>query len=386
MLLWSGTWLAGDRTRLRPERMAELEERALRAEREAERERRLAAAEERMRIARDLHDSAGHAINVILVHAGAGRLQVERDPAAAREAFQTIEDVARETVGEIDQMVGALREDGARPRRWSRRPGSRRSTAWWSATAPPAWTSRRRSSGDRGRCRRPSTAAPTASSRRRSPTPPATGMAARSVDLAVGRRTRSSSRSPTRSAAAGRGRDAGGHGVIGMRERAALLGGSLEAGAAQRELRGARAAAARGPRAMSEPPVRVLIVDDDDLMRAGLRGVLSSDDAIEVVGEASDGRDAVYRTRLLNPDVVLMDVRMPDLDGISATRELLADFPEVRVVILTTFEQDDYIFGALAAGASGFLLKRTAPGGARSPRSTRSPPATRCCRRRSPAA
>ncbi len=112
---------------------------------------------------------------------------------------------------------------------------------------------------------------------------------------------------------------------------------------------------------MSGSPVRVLIVDDDDLMRAGLRGVLSTDDAIEVVGEASDGRDALYRTRLLRPDVVLMDVRMPDLDGIAATRELLAAFPEVRVVILTTFEQDDFIFGALSAGASGFLLKRTRP-------------------------
>jgi DNA-binding NarL/FixJ family response regulator len=95
--------------------------------------------------------------------------------------------------------------------------------------------------------------------------------------------------------------------------------------------------------------------------RAGLRGVLSRDDAIEVVGESGDGRDAIYRTRLLQPDVVLMDVRMPDLDGISATRELLAAFPEVKVVILTTFEQDDYIFGALSAGASGFLLKRTKP-------------------------
>jgi DNA-binding NarL/FixJ family response regulator len=112
---------------------------------------------------------------------------------------------------------------------------------------------------------------------------------------------------------------------------------------------------------MTEPRTRVLIVDDDDLMRAGLRGVLASDDAIEVVGEASDGRDAVYRTRLLSPDVVLMDVRMPDLDGIAATRELLDAFPEVKVVILTTFEQDDYIFPALNAGASGFLLKRTRP-------------------------
>jgi DNA-binding NarL/FixJ family response regulator len=105
----------------------------------------------------------------------------------------------------------------------------------------------------------------------------------------------------------------------------------------------------------------VLIVDDDDLMRAGLRGMLSNDEAIEVVGEAGDGREVVYRTRLLHPDVVLMDVRMPDVDGISATRELLAAFPDVKVVILTTFEQDDYIFGALSAGASGFLLKRTRP-------------------------
>jgi DNA-binding NarL/FixJ family response regulator len=112
---------------------------------------------------------------------------------------------------------------------------------------------------------------------------------------------------------------------------------------------------------MSPTPVRVLLVDDDDLMRAGLRAVLSIDEAIQVVGEAGDGRAAISCARELRPDVVLMDVRMPDLDGIAATREVLADTPDVRVVILTTFEQDDYIFGALNAGASGFLLKRTRP-------------------------
>ena len=108
-------------------------------------------------------------------------------------------------------------------------------------------------------------------------------------------------------------------------------------------------------------PVRVLLVDDDDLMRAGLKAVLSSDTSVEVVGEAGNGRAAVERAGALRPDLVLMDVRMPDLDGIAATREVLATSPEVKVVILTTFEQDDYIFGALNAGASGFLLKRTAP-------------------------
>jgi DNA-binding NarL/FixJ family response regulator len=106
---------------------------------------------------------------------------------------------------------------------------------------------------------------------------------------------------------------------------------------------------------------RVLIADDDDLMRAGLVELLSADPSIEIAGEASTGREAVERTRRLDPDVVLMDVRMPDLDGIEATRELARAAPQARVLILTTFEQDDYIFGALRAGASGFLLKRTRP-------------------------
>jgi RNA polymerase sigma factor (sigma-70 family) len=112
---------------------------------------------------------------------------------------------------------------------------------------------------------------------------------------------------------------------------------------------------------VSTAPVRVLVVDDDDLMRAGLAAVLSSDETVDVVGEASDGRSALERVRALGPDVVLMDVRMPDLDGIAATREVVAAFPDAKVVILTTFERDDYIFGALNAGASGFLLKRTSP-------------------------
>lgn len=107
--------------------------------------------------------------------------------------------------------------------------------------------------------------------------------------------------------------------------------------------------------------VRVMLVDDDHLLRSGLRAILSSDDTIEVVDEASSGRLAVQRAKHLKPDVVLMDVRMPDLDGIAATSQLLEASPASNVIILTTFEIDEYILGALRAGASGFLLKRSSP-------------------------
>ncbi len=105
----------------------------------------------------------------------------------------------------------------------------------------------------------------------------------------------------------------------------------------------------------------VLIVDDDHLMRAGLVAVLETDERIEVVGQASTGREAIALTRRREPDVVLMDVQMPDLDGIAATRELTGAAPGARVLILTTFEEDDYIFGGLRAGASGSCSSAPAP-------------------------
>jgi DNA-binding NarL/FixJ family response regulator len=107
--------------------------------------------------------------------------------------------------------------------------------------------------------------------------------------------------------------------------------------------------------------ITVVIADDDHLMRAGLAELLTADAGIDVIGQAATGREAVERTLALRPDVVVMDVRMPDLDGIAATRQLTAAAPGTRVLVLTTFEQDDYIFGALRAGASGFLLKRARP-------------------------
>jgi signal transduction histidine kinase len=221
-ILWSGVWIAGDRTRLRRERIAALEERALRAEREAERERRLAAAEERARIARDLHDSAGHAINVILVQAGAARLLQQQDPQRAREALETVEEVARETIDEIDRLVGALREDGS------------------AAVEPPpglaaldGLVERHRAAGldvsveTRGSHRSLARGADQAAYRILQE---ALTNAARhgngGVEVDIAFRDSAVEITVTNPAAGGAGGE--GHGLVGMRERAALLGGTLE--------------------------------------------------------------------------------------------------------------------------------------------------------------
>lgn len=107
--------------------------------------------------------------------------------------------------------------------------------------------------------------------------------------------------------------------------------------------------------------IRVLIVDDQALVRAGFRMILDAQPDIQVVGEAEDGLKAIDATRSLRPDVVLMDIRMPGLDGIEATRRLTAAGLEARIVILTTYDLDEYVFDALAAGATGFLLKHVPP-------------------------
>jgi len=109
------------------------------------------------------------------------------------------------------------------------------------------------------------------------------------------------------------------------------------------------------------PPIRVLLVDDQELVRYGFRLVLDAEPALTVVGEAGDGELAVQLAVSLRPDVVLMDVRMPGVGGIEATRRITSLLPDTRVLVLTTFDLDEYAFGGLQAGASGFLLKDTRP-------------------------
>ncbi len=111
--------------------------------------------------------------------------------------------------------------------------------------------------------------------------------------------------------------------------------------------------------------IRILLVDDQALVRAGFRMILDAEEGMEVVGEASDGREAIDQVRTLRPDVVLMDIRMPELDGLEASRRILedgvaGDLPP-KILMLTTFDLDEYVYEALRAGASGFLLKDTPP-------------------------
>jgi signal transduction histidine kinase len=228
-VVWAAAWFAGDRTRLRRERLAELEERALRAEREAERERRLAAAEERTRIARDLHDSAGHAINVILVQAGAARLLAEQDPARSREAIETIEEVARETLGDIDQLVRALRDDGVDPG-VEPSPGlaaldtlaERHRSSGLDVTVRVAGTGRSLAPGvDRAAYRILQEALTNAARHGRGSAEVEVEFGSTALQLTVTNSARNGALVA----------DGGGHGIVGMRERASLLGGTLVAGA-----------------------------------------------------------------------------------------------------------------------------------------------------------
>lgn len=105
--------------------------------------------------------------------------------------------------------------------------------------------------------------------------------------------------------------------------------------------------------------IRLLLVDDQDLIRRGMTALLKSDEALQVVGEAANGQDAIALIATLTPDVVLMDVRMPVMDGVAATKEICQQFPKTKVLVLTTFDDQEYVAQALQSGASGYLLKDT---------------------------
>jgi signal transduction histidine kinase len=234
IIIWGGAWIVGDQLRQRQQRLADLRDRAERSERETARERRLAVAEERNRIARDLHDSAAHAINVILVQAGGARLLQDRDPGAVSAALSTIEDVARETIEEIDQLIHGLRTTDQSDQTTEQvEPPT-------GLASVPTLLERHHAAGMTLEMQvdgspRPLAAGPDQAAYRilqESLTNAARhGTGPVEVRIAYGQRqlelTISNSTTGNGTAAAG----TPGYGILGMRERAALLGGMLDAGA-----------------------------------------------------------------------------------------------------------------------------------------------------------
>jgi signal transduction histidine kinase len=227
-LAWAVAWFAGERTRLRHEQVAELRDRALRAEREAERERLLATATERARIARDLHDSAGHAVSVIAVRAGAARLRHRQDPDRSLAALAAIEELARQTAGEIDQLVGTLREGVSANEDLAAPPGlasldtliAHHQAAGLEVTLDTSGVPRPLgAAADQAAYRILQEALTNAARHGTGGARITLAFGDTAVELAV--------TNPLPAGAAPR--PGGGHGLVGMRERATLLGGSLDA-------------------------------------------------------------------------------------------------------------------------------------------------------------
>ena len=319
-------------------------------------EARLAAEAEHTRLARDLHDGIGHALTIIAVQTSAGRRVLETDPAMAARALAAAEEVARNALADLDGVLAALRDPGERP---GPEPGVDRLPTLLAAHReaglaveaaiddlpglPPlvsgtvyrvvaeGLANAQRYAGAGDIILRVEGGSGDGAGAGRQP-------AARDGDPPRDRRPGSGRRTRTGGGARrhGRGRTAG------------------------RPLAAARHHPRRPDRhrgaAMSE--LRVMVVDDEPLVREGLKVIIAAEPGLAVVGEAGDGAEAVSLARRLRPDVVCLDVRMPGIDGIRATELLVAMEPAPKVLVVTTFSADDYVYGALEAGASGFLLKR----------------------------
>jgi signal transduction histidine kinase len=224
-LAWAVAWFAGERARLRREHVADLRERALRAERDAERERRLAVAEERARIARDLHDAAGHAISVIAVRAGTARMR--QDPQRSQAALEAIEELARKTAGEIDQIVGTLRDDGSANGPVESPPGLASLDTLVGGHTAAGFEVSVASEGEPGRLDSAVDQAAYRILQEALTNAARHGSGAARVELVFREATLELT---VTNPAHGEGapRADGGHGLIGMQERATLLGGSLD--------------------------------------------------------------------------------------------------------------------------------------------------------------
>ena len=345
--------------------LAWMDERARRLEVERDQQAVIAAAAERTRIARELHDIVSHSLSVVITLADAAAVVSRADPARGVEAMTEVSEVGRRALTDMRAMLGVLRTD-----------------------EPAAGLAPQPGIGDLGALveRVRATGLPVDLAVEGTPFP--LGAAA---ELTAYRIVQEALTNTLRHAAArhasvtivydepqvrvqvaddgtandGTAKPQGsrrGHGIDGMRERAALHGGTLRAGPSPKVPKFRAGLAGRSHPRAARVSISILLADDQPLLRRGFRMILETEDDLTVVAEAGNGEEAVDLARRHAPDVVLMDIRMPGTDGIEATQQITAAGPLPKVLVLTTFDLDEYAFGALRAGASGFLLKDVRPG------------------------
>ena len=355
LVFFAGPWTVGTVTRDRATRAEEAVARADRLEAEREQEAARIAQQERTRIARELHDIVSHSISVVTIQTQAVRRRLGPDHAREAEDLAAVEATAREALAEMRRLFGVLRTDGESAS-LAPQPGLSELGRLVEQTSTGDMSTTLRVEGD------PVELSP-------------------GLDLAAYRIAQEGLTNALRHSGAH-------HATVTLRwsptrldveveddgrglrrrpcERRARPGRHPRTGGAVRRHGAARARAVRRHPAGGHPPVeghrvsdvtRIVVCDDQGMVRAGFKSLLEAEPDLEVVGEASNGQEAIDIVTLLQPDVTLMDIRMPVLDGLAATRHLVEAGVPTSVLVLTTFDLDEYVFEALRAGASGFLLK-----------------------------
>ena len=372
-MLALGPYAAGLAVASRRRASAELEVRA----RELEEEREIFAEQsvryERARIARELHDIVAHSVSLMVVQANAGERLAAVDPASAAEAFTSISEAARQAEAEIDRLVELLNDPVPDPS-----PGlriveelvARAHASGLAITCQLRGDIDDLGGGGADAAYRMVQEGITNAMKHAPGAPIAVLISGDGDRVEV-----SVTNGPPRPGLLGPGAVRRRPRSRGMRERLQQCGGTLESGPtpeggwrliARLPHRSAAPLPMAGPKARSPVPdlsaaehdgdISVLIVDDQRLVRSGFAVILGTEPGITVVGQAGDGNEAVTLARQLAPTVVLLDIRMPNMDGLTAARHILEE-TACRVLMLTTFDSDEYVYAALRAGASGFLLK-----------------------------
>ena len=352
-------WVAGLAVRARAERAEVAESRATQAEQGRDAATRVAVAEERARIARELHDIVAHAVSVMVLQVGAVRHRLPDAMAEDRDALRGVEQAGRGALAEMRRLLSVMRRDGD-GLELAPQPGLDGLDSLIKEIGRAGLPVELHVAGERF------------------PLPPG-------IDLSAYRIVQEGLTNALKHARAT-------HAEVTVRYAPDEVGIEVHddgTGATPSDGHGPRPRADRHPRARKtlrrrddrrhdkrrrvhaqHPPpahprpamtIRVLIADDQSMVRAGFRMLLAGEQDMEVVAEASNGLEAVAKAARFDPTVILMDIRMPELDGLQATRRILATDNTARILILTTFGLDEYVYEALSAGASGFVLKDDPP-------------------------